>query len=473
MASNCNTTLPDNLCSSCGTSGTGNQNGCLDIYDTSCIRYDGGNLLCAQVASGTFLNDALCSINNQLCEIQADSGLVKVDSTDQHADTLIEKLVAGANIILTGIGSGDSKQIRIDSVLGGQIQDQYVKISSLDQAAGYLGDKLITGPGISLQKVNPGLNEKLQITVDWNYVLNQISQLPGFCTLVNACIPSAPTITCPYVVLNNPNVVGSTLTSTWLSSGISFNVYIDGILQPNMPTSSLTYTLGNLSNGSHTIEIVAVCASGTPQRDSQTFLVNTSCPIPSQLSVALSGGSANLTWILDSNSNNGPLTVQHKLASVSNWSTDTSVPVGTITAGVTGLNQNRIYNFQVINNCSFGGPSPSTPFNVIELTCPTVNLTSTSNSVSYSFVSLGGDIDSYTIALFDSTGNNLIQTKTESVPFSSTITNSFSGLTPNTSYQAKVTVAAGTFTKVCNPQTITTPNVPTCPTLSGLSVTVS
>lgn len=473
MASNCNTPPTSNLCTSCGSSSSSSQNGCLDIYNTSCIQYDGGNLLCAGVAAGSFLNDALCSINNELCTLQDNSGLVKTDSSDNHPDTLIEKLVAGANIILTGIGSGDSKQIRIDAILGGQVQDQYVKISSLDQTSGYLSDKLVTGPCISLQKINPGLNEKLQVVIDWNCVLNQISQLPGFCTVVNSCIPSAPTINCPYIVLNNPNIVGSTLTTTWLSSGISFNVYIDGVLQPNMPTSALTYSLSNISNGSHTIEVVALCNSGTPQRDSQTFMVNTVCPVPSQLSVALSSGNANLTWSLDSNSNNGPQTVQYKLSTVSNWTTATTTNIGVTNAGITGLNQNRLYNFQVINNCTSGGPSPSTPFSAIELTCPTVNLTSTSNSVTYSFVSLGGDINTYTVTLFDSTGNNVIQTKTENAPFASTVTNKFSGLSPNTSYQAKVVVNAGTFSKACNPQTITTPNVPSCPTLSNFTVIAS
>ena len=473
MASNCNNTPPDNMCSSCGTSNLSNQTGCLDIYNTSCIQYDGGNLLCAEVATGTFLNDALCSINNVLCGLNASSGLVKVDSTDTHPDTLINKLVAGANIIISGIGTGDNKQLRIDAVLGGQIQDQYVKISSLDQASGFLSDKLITGPCISLQKVNPGLNEKLQITVDWNCVLNQISQLPGFCTVVNNCIPTAPTITCPYIILNNPNIVGSTLTSTWVSSGTTYNVYIDGILQPNMPTSATTYTLGNLSNGSHTIEVIAVCASGTPQRDSQTFLVNTSCPIPSGLTVTLSGGSASLNWSLDNNANNGPELVQYKFDSVSNWTTANTLAANTTSAGITGLTQNKIYNFQIVNNCPFGGPSPSTVFKTIELTCPTVNLTSTSNSITYSFVSQGGDIDTYTIDLFDSTGNNLVQTKVESAPFASTVSNKFTGLGASTTYQARVTVKAGAFNKVCSTQAITTPNVPSCPTLTNFKVTVS
>lgn len=474
MASNCNTTPPSNICTPCGWPSPNNQNsGCLDIYNTSCIQYDGGNLLCASIPTGTFLNDALCSINNQLCTLQNDDGLVKTNVTDPNPGTLADKLVAGANIVITGIGSGDDQQLQISAVLGGQIQDQYVKISSTDQATGYLSDKLLTGPCISLVKVNPGLNEKLQITIDWNCVLNQLSMLPGLCTVITNCIPNSPTISCPYIALNNPNISGSTLTSTWLSSGTSFNVYIDGVVVPNMPTSALTYTASNLSNGSHTVEVVAVCNTGTPNRDSQTFLINTACPVPNQVSSNQVNGIAALTWVLDSNANNGPEIVQYKLASVSNWTTATTLPIGSTSYSISGLNQNRIYNFQVINNCSVGGPSPSTVLTSIEQTCPTVALGSTSNSVSYSFPNLGGDISSYVVTLFDSTGTTVIQTQTQNPPFASTITSPFNGLTANTAYQVQMVVNAGTFSKTCGAQTITTQVVPTCPTLSNLTLTAT
>lgn len=475
MSSNCNNTVASNLCQTCATPnlGVGCGVGCLDIYNTSCIQYDGSNLVCTNISTGTFLNDALCSINNIICGLQEDQGLVKVSNSDNNPDTLINKLVAGSNIVLTGIGSGDNQQLRIDAILGGQIVDQYVKISALDQAAGFLSDKLVTGTCLSLQKVNPGLNEKLQIVVDWQCVLNQLSLLPGFCTLVNNCIPNAPTVTCPYILLNNPIISGSTSTFTWVSSGTSYTVYIDGQVQPNMPTSSLTYTANNLSNGSHTVEVIAICNSGTPQRDSQTFLINTTCPVPNNLGVTISGGNANLTWALDSNSNNGPLSVQYKLSSSTSWITASTVTSGTTNAGITGLNQNRLYNFQIVNNCSSGGPSPSTPLNAIEFTCPNVNLTSTSSSITYSFVGLGGDIDTYVLTLLDSTGTNVIQIKTVQAPFSSTISDTFSGLTPNTTYQVQTTVKVGSFSKACGSQTTTTPNVPSCPTASNFTVTIS
>lgn len=475
MASNCNNVPASNLCQTCATPNLNNgcSVGCLDIYTTSCIQYDGANLVCSNIPTGSFLNDALCSINNLICQLDDNLGLVKVDINDQFPDTLSNKLLAGSNIVLTGIGSGDSKQIRIDAIVGGQIVDQLVKVSAIDQSSGYLDDKLIVGPCMYIQKVNPGLNEKLQVLIDWQCALNQLSQLPGFCTLVNNCIPNVPTITCPYILLNNPSISGSTLTATWLSSGASFNVYIDGTLQPNMPTSSLTYTTSNLSNGSHNVEVVALCNSGTPQRDNQTFLINTACPVPNQLSVGISSGNASISWMLDSNSNNQSQTVQYKLNTASNYSTASSVSSIATSSSITGLQQNRLYNFQIVNNCLTGGPSPSTSVTAIEFTCPNVNLTSTSNSVTYSFVGLNGDIDTYVATLLDSTGINIIQTKQITGPFSPTVGDIFTGLNSNTTYQVKLTVKAGAYSKDCNAQTITTPNIPSCPTASNFIVTLS
>lgn len=465
MASNCNNTT--------SSSSSTQTLGCLDTYGTSCVQYDGGNLVCSNIPTGTFLNDVLCSINNQLCTLTENSGLVKVDPSDTNPQTLIEKLVAGANIVLTGMGSGDSKQIRIDAILGGQIVDQLVKASATDQTSGYLDSKLSVAPCLIITKINPGLNEKLQVSIDWQCALNQLSQLPGFCTLVNNCIPNVPTVTCPFILLNSPNINGSVVTATWLSSGASYNVYVDGNLAPNMPTSSLTFTSSQLANGSHTIEVVALCNSGTPQRDQQVFLINTVCPVPNQVTALISGGVANLNWSLDTNSNNQNQIVQYKLNTAANYTTATSVNSITTTYSISGLNKNSIYNFQIVNNCSSGGPSPSTAVNAIEFTCPTVNLTSTSSTVTYSFINLGGSIDTYVVTLLDSTGTNVIQTKNVTQPFSNTITDSFSGLSATTGYQVQVTVKAGQFNKNCAAQTITTSAIPACPSISNFTATIN
>lgn len=475
MTSDCNNTTPKPLCGTCtSTPITTCGGGCLDTYDTSCIQYDGVNLSCLGVNTGAFLNDVLCTLNNDLCLLQANSGLVKVDETDDNPGTLIDKLVAGANIILTGIGTGDSKQIRIDAVDGGVIIDQMVKASATDQTSGFLDAKLAAGECIIIQKVNPGLNEKLQLSIDWNCVFNKLSALPQFCNTIVNCIPAAPTSTCPSILLVNPSISGSVATVSWASSGTSFNVYIDGVIQPGMPTASLTYTTSALANGSHTVDVIANCNSGTPNKDTQTFLINTVCPVPNQLVATLLSGTASLNWVLDANANNISQDVQYKLSTSPTWITATSVSAITTSYNITGLNSNKIYNFRVVNNCAISGPSPSTAQTIVELTCPTVSLTApNSATINYSFASLGGDIDNYTVELFDSAGTTLIQSKNQPGPFGATISNGFSGLTGNTTYKVKVTVHATTFNKVCGIQTITTPNTPACPAVSNVTSSAS
>lgn len=472
MASECNNT--NNICQPCNTLVNDPCNaGCLDIYNTSCIQYDGPNLACLGFTTGDYLNADLCNLNNLFCTVQDTIGKIQVDVNDTCPGALTDKLVAGANIVFTGIGSGCNKQLKIDAVLGGIIVDELVKVSPTDTVAGYLDDKIVFGPCVYAQKINPGLNEKYQILIDWQCALNQLSLLPGFCTVINNCVTPNSPMTCPYIVVNSPSIAGSAATFTWLSSGANYNVYVDGVLQSNMPTTQLTYTTNTLVNGSHTFEVVALCNGGTPNRDTQTFLINTNCPVPNQLNVGLLNGTASLTWSLDANSNNQNQQVQYKLSTASNWTTAVVLQPTSTSYVITGLNQNKIYNFQVVNNCGAGGPSPSVVQSAVELTCPTVNLTSTSTSITYSFVNLGGDVTSYVMNLYDSTGTNLIQSKTESAPFAATVINTFNGLNPNTGYNVIVTTNAGTFNKVCSAQLITTPNTPSCPSVTGFTVTIS
>jgi hypothetical protein len=472
MASDCNNTT--NVCQPCNSLVNDPCSaGCLDIYNTSCIQYDGPDLSCANITSGDYLNASLCNLNNVICSLQTTTGKIQVDINDSCPGSLFDKIVAGANVVLTGIGSGCTKQLRIDAVLGGQIVDELVKVSPTDSSSGYLTDKITFGPCVYATKVNPGLNEKLQISIDWQCVLNQLVSLPGYCTTVNSCITLTSPSTCPYITLNSPSITGSVATFTWLSNGINYNVYVDGVLQSNMPTGLLTFTTNSLNNGSHTFEVVALCNGGTPNKDTQVFTINTTCPAPNQLSAGILGGAASLTWSLTGNSNNQNQQVQYKLNGASTWTTAVILQPNSGSYTITGLNQNKIYNFQIVNNCSTGGPTPSTTVSAVELTCPTVNLTTTSTSVTYSFTNIAGDISSYVIGIYDSTGNTLIQSKTESAPFNPTVSNTFNGLNSNTSYVVKATVNAGVFSKVCSSQTITTPNTPSCPTPTNLSVTLS
>lgn len=95
--------------------------------------------------------------------ISAGWGKVKVTAADPVADYLRAKLIQGANITLTVVGTPGYEQIRIDAT-GGAAADEKVKVDAADTTAGFLQPKLVAGPGIGFTVLTPGGNEQLEIS---------------------------------------------------------------------------------------------------------------------------------------------------------------------------------------------------------------------------------------------------------------------------------------------------------------------
>lgn len=463
---------PCNKCGNCSCTCQSDCTGCLDIYDTGCINYNGDGLNCLDIPKDTDFNDVLNAVNSKLCDLISSSGKVKADAVDSCPNSLIDKLEAGANIIISGTGTGCNKKVKIDAVLGGQIIDQHVKVSPNDQATGYLENKIIGGDCISIQKINIGFDEKLKINVDWNCVLNKLVALSGFCSSVNDCVGTT-VVSCPSLSLNSPVVAGGSVTISWVSTATQFNVYFDGVLEPGMPTSSLSFNKTGLADGTHVIQVYALCPGGTANSASTNFIVNTTCPTASGLNVSIAGGTASMTWTAATGPNVSTQDVQYRLQGAASWTTHSNVSSSTTNATITGLALNEIYEFRVVTICSVGGPTGSPIFTTTELTCPTLTLTPSNTSIQYQFSSVGGDVNQYVVELLNNTGTIVLQTKTENAPFASVITNTFTGLTNATNYQIRVTVKAGSFIKVCGVQAISTTTPPSCPPGSGMDVTLS
>jgi hypothetical protein len=157
--------------------------------------------------------------------------------------------------------------------------------------------------------------------------------------------------------------------------------------------------------------------------------------------------------------------VQYKLASGSTWTTYATVSGSVNTSSISGLSDNLIYDFRVLSSCSGGSPSASSTVQQIKIICPTVTVTKTDTTVSYSFTAIGGSVGSYVVNLLDSTGTTVLQTNTA-------VSGTFSGLTASTTYKVRVTANAGTFTKVCPTQDVTTNAVAPCPAPTGLTATL-
>ena len=182
---------------------------------------------------------------------------------------------------------------------------------------------------------------------------------------------------------------------------------------------------------------------------------------------------AVLTWTPASGGNSTGQKVQYRVKG-GTWLDWSSVGPLVSTETITGLNDNSIYEFQVVNICSVGGSSVSNQSQGIKITCPAVTTSAlTYNSFSYSFNPLGGDIVDYVVELRNPS-NALVGTQT--VVSANPVSGSFSGLIASTTYSLKVIprTASQTYTKPdCAIVNVTTSAAPACAAPTNVSATIS
>lgn len=180
---------------------------------------------------------------------------------------------------------------------------------------------------------------------------------------------------------------------------------------------------------------------------------------------------STLTW--SPAAGGGTQTVQFKPHTAADWISYQTVSATTSTIGVTGLDYNTLYDFQIVNNCPTGATTALTNSD-IKIQCPTLTISPADISTSVQFFHLGGSIDSYIVQLLDSGSSQVLQTKTLTAPFSTSVVTSFAGLSPLTTYNIKVIPTSGVISKSdCATTSFTTTNTPTCPAPISLAVTFS
>jgi hypothetical protein len=169
--------------------------------------------------------------------------------------------------------------------------------------------------------------------------------------------------------------------------------------------------------------------------------------------------NATLSWSIGAGATSQ--NVQYKLNSSTTWITFSTVGGSATTETVTGLQDNLIYNFRIVTQCGGGTPANSTVLNKIYIVCPTVTLTSTDTTVTYSFPAIGGDVDAYSVKIFNSAGTTEVASSTPTG--TTTRTGTFTGLTASTTYKVRVVPSAGTLTKTdCAFTNVTTAAPPVC-----------
>lgn len=169
--------------------------------------------------------------------------------------------------------------------------------------------------------------------------------------------------------------------------------------------------------------------------------------------------------------------VKYKLATVaatpeSNWTTfGNSLAANANSVTVTGLTDNVIYDFKIVSVCQNDITSSSPTVQQVKITCASVTITATSDTVNYNFTPVGGSVNTYSVQLLNAAGTSVLQTQTPSG--SPNLSGSFTGLTGSTTYNIRVIQTAGSFTKNdCALSSFTT-EASACNPATSLSATIA
>lgn len=165
--------------------------------------------------------------------------------------------------------------------------------------------------------------------------------------------------------------------------------------------------------------------------------------------------------------------VQYKQATASVWLDYGYVDLKDTSVTISNLADNVIYNFRVVTNCSTGSLGYSSIDSKINIICPTISTTSAASTITYSFLALKGSITKYTVKLFNNAGTTELFSQTPSFTSeTTTITDTFSALTPNTSYKLQLFIDADISSKTCTQVSASTIAGTACDTPQSVSALI-
>ena len=171
----------------------------------------------------------------------------------------------------------------------------------------------------------------------------------------------------------------------------------------------------------------------------------------------------NLSWTPAGGSNSISQKVQRK-SGAGAFADIATLPATDSTYSDTTAVDNVLYTYQIVNICTYGGPTDSGDVSKGVPVCPSVEETVVENSVTLSYPGLSGDArygDTLTVV-----GIGEFPTSASSEGFAHSFNGEF-----GTTYEYSVTVSVGDETIVCN-GSFTIGAAPACPTPSGLSASV-
>jgi hypothetical protein len=114
-----------------------------------------------------------------------------------------------------------------------------------------------------------------------------------------------------------------------------------------------------------------------------------------------------------------------------------TVGTSVTSADISGLDDNAVYEFEIVNRCFSDLETPSSVVEGADVTCPGLSVEQAALSLTVSFTHLGGDITSYTVEVYEMPGETFV-TSEDVVSFPSPVEVTFTGLTSGVYYKIKV-----------------------------------
>lgn len=144
--------------------------------------------------------------------------------------------------------------------------------------------------------------------------------------------------------------------------------------------------------------------------------------------------TAHLTWTPASGLNQD---IKYKRLIDDSYTLFSNVSSATTSIDVTGLDDNIVYDFIVVNKCIAGYETPASPQMAALVTCPILNTDQAALSLTVSFSGLGGDISAYDVEIYEMPAETLVNSNTIT-SLTSTMSQTFTNLSANTYYKIKV-----------------------------------
>jgi hypothetical protein len=178
--------------------------------------------------------------------------------------------------------------------------------------------------------------------------------------------------------------------------------------------------------------------------------------------------SFDLSWTPAGDLNSTAQQVQYAIAGSSDWVTVVTLSAIDNSYTVSGIDYNQMFDFRIVNICKYGGPIPSSTFQSINISCPTVDIVPAYDTVTFNFDELGGSVTSYQLDILSQEDGSTVTSQT--VPTDNPVSVSFMGLVPTSGYYLVVTPQAGAFSNRCPGIPFSTTDPPPCNGPTDLTV---